>query len=100
MLCQADPLHYCGGPYRLNLYMYNGTVPPPTNPPPAAGGGGGASVVPVTTGLPGTWHYDGCYVDGTFGRIQTYGVGPTATNSAATCIAACTAKGFALAGME
>lgn len=97
MVCQADALHYCGGPFRLNLYKYNGTVPPPTNP---GGGGGGTVVGPVTTGLPAGWHYDGCYVDGQYGRIQNYGVGPTTTNSAATCIAACIAKGFALAGME
>lgn len=99
MVCQADALHYCGGPYRLNLYKYNGTVPPPTNPPPG-GGGGGNNVGPVTTGLPGNWKYAACYVDNAYGRIQSYGVGPTATNSAANCIAACTAQGFTLAGME
>ncbi|KIM22583.1 glyoxal oxidase [Serendipita vermifera MAFF 305830] len=95
MICQADNTHYCGGPYRLNLYKYNGTVPPPTNNPPPTGGVG-----PVTTGLPAGWRYDACYVDGTYGRIQSYAVGPSATNSAANCIAACTAQGFKLAGME
>jgi hypothetical protein len=95
MLCQADALHYCGGPFRLNLYKYNGVVPPPVDPPPAPG-----AVGPVTTGLTAPWHYAACYVDGQFGRILGYAVGPSATNSAANCIAACQAQGFTLAGME
>jgi hypothetical protein len=54
----------------------------------------------VTTGLPTPWHYAACYVDGQFGRILGYGVAPSTTNTPATCIAACQAQGFTLAGTE
>lgn len=57
--CNGDAAHYCGGPYRLELYKYNGQVPPPTDPGPGPGPGG---VGPVTSGLPGTWHYAACYM--------------------------------------
>jgi WSC domain len=100
MTCQANNLLYCGGPNRLNLYKYNGVVPPPTTPPPPPPGGGGGGVGPVTTGLPTPWYYSACYVDLQYGRILGYEVTPSASNSVATCIAACQAQGFTLAGTE
>ena len=101
MLCQADNLHYCGGPDRLNLYKYNGVVPTPTNPPAGGGGGGnGNAVGPVTSGLPGTWHYVGCYVDGVNGRILSYTSPNSNTNSAQECISKCTAAGFTLSALQ
>ena len=62
MPCAGNNAEMCGGPNRLNVFNYTGTVPPPTNPvgpnPPA----NGAPVYTVTSGLPGTWKYSGCYV--------------------------------------
>ncbi len=99
MLCNGDALHYCGGPNRLNLYKYNGVVPPPTNPP-VGGGGGGVAATPLTTGLPGTWSYNGCWVDNAFGRIFSFQEPASQTNSALTCIAQCSAAGYSVAGTE
>ncbi|CAG7847892.1 WSC domain-containing protein ARB_07867 {ECO:0000305} Flags: Precursor [Serendipita indica DSM 11827] len=98
MLCQSDSLHYCGGPDRLNLYKYNGVVPPPTNPPPGGGGGGG--VPPLTTGLPGTWTYNGCWVDNAYGRIFGFVQPASQSNSALSCIAQCSAAGYSIAGTQ
>ena len=54
MPCTGDNTQPCGGPNRLNVYNYTGTVPTPPPPP------GETRVFPVTD-LPGTWSYDGCW---------------------------------------
>ncbi|CCA72580.1 related to glyoxal oxidase precursor [Serendipita indica DSM 11827] len=101
MVCQADNLHYCGGPNRLNLYKYNGVVPTPTNPPPGGGGGGGGGgVTPLTTGLPGTWTYNACWVDNAYGRIFSLAQPASQTNSALSCISQCSAAGYKVAGLQ
>jgi len=54
----------------------------------------------VTAGLPSLWHYAACYVSNQYGRILRYTVPASSTNSAQTCIAACQAAKFTLAGTE
>ena len=70
MTCSGNSSEFCGGPDRLNVYHFTGTLPGPpvTNPPPAGGGGGGgtSNVKPVVEGLPSPWKYSGCYVYATF----------------------------------
>ena len=61
MPCTGDNTKSCGGPNRLNLYNYTGTIttpPPPPPPPPPPGTG---TVSPVTN-LPGGWTYNGCWM--------------------------------------
>ncbi|KAG8818809.1 hypothetical protein FRC19_010302 [Serendipita sp. 401] len=99
MLCNADPMHYCGGPFRLNMYKYNGVVPPSTNPPggdPAPVG----DIPPLTTGLPNPWRYSGCWVDNAHGRILPFAPPASANNSPLTCIQRCVDAGYTVAGME
>lgn len=55
MPCSGDNTQSCGGPNRLNLYNYTGTVPTPPPPP------GTVTVHPVTN-LPGNWSYNGCWM--------------------------------------
>jgi len=52
MPCSGDNTQSCGGPNRLNIYNYTGTVPTPPPPP--------GTVHPVTN-LPGNWSYNGCW---------------------------------------
>lgn len=64
MVCQGNSSTLCGGPDRLNVYNFTGTI---TGPPIIGGGGGGGgpvnpNVKPVLTGLPTPWNYSGCYV--------------------------------------
>lgn len=61
MLCAGNSSEFCGGPNRLNVYNYTGTDLPPQQP---VGGGdpGGKPVFPVTSGLPGNWTYDACWM--------------------------------------
>jgi hypothetical protein len=61
MVCAGNSSEFCGGPNRLNVYNYTGTDLPPQQPG-GGGGGGDAPVFPVTSGLPGNWTYDTCWV--------------------------------------
>ncbi|KAG7087310.1 hypothetical protein E1B28_013287 [Marasmius oreades] len=98
MPCAGNTSQFCGGPNRLNLYNYTGTDLPPVNG--GGGGGGNTNVFPVTTGLPTPWKYGGCYVDNAHGRIFETEIGPSPTNTIQSCIAACSAKNFTVAGSE
>ena len=53
MPCTGDNTQTCGGPNRLNVYNYTGTLPTPPLPP--------GTPRPITD-LPGTWSYDGCWM--------------------------------------
>ncbi|KAJ9116297.1 hypothetical protein QFC22_004737 [Naganishia vaughanmartiniae] len=103
MPCQAGlATDKCGGGGRLTLYHYTGTITAPVTPvnPPAGGGGGGTNVAPVTTGLPSTWAYRGCYIDNANGRILANQRPDSTTLTVESCINACTTLGFSVAGME
>ena len=100
MTCAGNATEYCGGPNRLNLYNY--TQPLPTSPSSGGGGGGSgttSSVSPVTSNLPGTWAYSGCYVDNANGRV----LGNEYDNNNITveaCIANCASENYTIAGIE
>ncbi|KAJ9092947.1 hypothetical protein QFC19_008545 [Naganishia cerealis] len=100
MPCQVPTLatDKCGGPNRLTVFQYTGTITPPVvvNPP----AGGGSAVAPVTTGLPTGWSYRGCYVDNVNGRILVNQRPDMTALTVQSCIAACTGAGFTVAGME
>ncbi|KAF8621390.1 hypothetical protein AX15_007844 [Amanita polypyramis BW_CC] len=93
MVCAGNSSEYCGGANRLNVYNYTAAI---------SGGGGGPStgVSPVLSGLPGTWAYNACWVDNAFGRALLVGLGGSPSNTVESCIAACQAQNYTIAGME
>ncbi|GJE95267.1 copper radical oxidase [Phanerochaete sordida] len=102
MVCAGNSSEFCGGPNRLNVYNFTGTI---TNPAPPNGGGGGggggsSSVVPVTSGLPTNWTYGACYVDNAFGRIFQTELPDNQNLTVESCVASCNSQNFTLAGME
>jgi len=60
MACAGNSTEFCGGPSRLNVYNFTGTITAPVTP--TGGGGGGGTPVAVTDGLPPRWAYSGCYM--------------------------------------
>lgn len=99
MICDGNPLQFCGGPGRLNLYNYTADDLPPINNP-GPGPNPGTPVFPVDEGLPGTWEYVGCFVDNRFGRILTQGYGADGENTVASCIDQCIGAGYNVSGTE
>ena len=90
-------------PLQLNMYNYTaaltGPTNPPADPPPDPNPGNGPQ--PLTTGLPGTWHYAHCWVDNQFGRIlSNQGLAPSPTMTVQKCINYCDSQGFVLAGLQ
>ncbi|KAF5353807.1 hypothetical protein D9758_010585 [Tetrapyrgos nigripes] len=100
MVCSGNSSEFCGGPNRLNLYNYTGTDLPPVSAGGGGGGNNGAPVFPVTSGLPGTWAYAGCFVDNANGRIIENGLAGDPKLTVESCIATCDSQNFSLAGME
>ncbi|KAI0808290.1 hypothetical protein C8Q74DRAFT_1189458 [Fomes fomentarius] len=102
MACSGNSSEFCGGPNRLNVYNFTGTLPGPPKAPGGGNGNGGTPVLvsPVTSGLPGNWAYGACYVDNAFGRIMTTQLDDNQQTTVESCIASCAAKRFTLAGLE
>ncbi|KAI0364868.1 galactose oxidase [Pilatotrama ljubarskyi] len=103
MACSGNSSEFCGGPNRLNVYNFTGTLPGPPNEGGGGGGGGGnppIDVSPVHEGLPSPWTYAACYVDNAFGRIMPTQLPDDQTMTVASCIAACKEQNFTLAGLE
>ncbi|KAJ3556376.1 hypothetical protein NM688_g2060 [Phlebia brevispora] len=98
MPCAGNGSEFCGGPNRLNVYNFTGTLPhgPVTNPPPP----GQSPVFPVTSGLPSTWAYAGCWVDSAFGRIFDTELPDNQNVTVEGCIASCSDQNFTIAGLE
>ena len=125
MLCNGNFSEFCGGSNRLDLYDFNNQVslPPYTTTSSASSAGlttstsTGSSTAstgttlttasvsvttsPTATGFPTGWTYQGCWVDGTYGRILTHQQPdePT-TNSLQSCVATCAGLGYTIAGTE
>jgi len=59
-----------------------------------------SSTVPVATGLPSGWAYDGCYVDGANGRILLNQQNDNQDLTIESCINTCAGLGYSVAGME
>jgi len=104
MVCQGNSSTLCGGPDRLNLYNFTGTLtgPPVVNPPGGGGGGAGAGFTgsPVTSGLPTPWEYNGCYIDNANGRIMANEQPDNDGLTVEQCVVFCNTSNFTLAGME
>lgn len=97
MVCNGNSSEYCGGPNRLDMYHFgSGTLPPSsTTSSPVSS----RSAAP--SGLPSGWNYAGCYSEGPQGRAIA--ANQQADNQQLTiesCIAACSAAGYTVAGME
>jgi len=92
MLCQGNSEEFCGGPNRLTAYNYTGLG--------SSGGGGGGGQGIVTTGLPGSWAYNACWVDNVHGRIINGNDFGNAHITVESCIATCIANNFTVAGLE
>lgn len=76
MTCNNNQTEFCGGPSRLNLYIYgNGTLPSSTSSAPSstlirndnAQATSGPSIPPSI----GPFNYTSCYTEGTTGRALT-----------------------------
>ncbi|PFH53643.1 copper radical oxidase [Amanita thiersii Skay4041] len=100
MVCAGNSSEFCGGPNRLNVYNYTGTDLPTSPPNGGTGGNGGSLVFPVLDGLPSPWAYNACWVDNAFGRIMPVGIPANQQNTIQTCIGACQAQNYTLAGTE
>ncbi|KAH9172526.1 copper radical oxidase [Lactarius sanguifluus] len=100
MACSGAGSELCGGPNRLNMYTYTGTDLPPINNGGGGGGGGGGPVFPILSGLPTSWAYNACWVDNAHGRIFQTQLEDDQALTVESCITACAAQGFTLAGME
>ncbi|RPD53575.1 galactose oxidase [Lentinus tigrinus ALCF2SS1-7] len=102
MACSGNSSEFCGGPNRLNVYNFTGTL---TGTPTPPGGGnpgnpGNPVVAPVLSGLPSTWEYAACFVDNAFGRIFATQLPDDQALTVESCVASCNSRGSTLAGME
>ena len=95
MVCAGNSSEYCGGPNRLNMYNYTGTLTT------SGGSTGGSTGGPthLTSGLPGNWTYGGCYMDNANGRILGDELDSN-TMTVETCISHCSSSNFTIAGLE
>ncbi|KAI9457229.1 copper radical oxidase [Lactarius psammicola] len=100
MVCSGASSELCGGPNRLNVYNYTGTDLPPINNGGGGGGGGGGPVFPKLSGLPTGWSYNACWVDNAHGRIFQTQLPDSQTLTIESCVSACAAQSFTLAGAE
>ncbi|KAK7696501.1 hypothetical protein QCA50_001159 [Cerrena zonata] len=102
MPCAGNSSEFCGGPNRLNVYNFTGTLPHGPTPPAGGGGGGGGGGTPVfpATDLPAPWEYAACYVDGAHGRVFPNELADNSNLTIESCIASCSAQNFTLAGAE
>ena len=114
MLCNGNSSEYCGGPNRLDMYKLGAaaasstatsapTVPPGNPVPPAStttATGTVATGKGSATGLPTGWSYQGCYVDGTNGRIVANQEPDSQTNTIEACVSTCVGLGYTVSGVE
>ncbi|KAI9459290.1 glyoxal oxidase N-terminus-domain-containing protein [Boletus coccyginus] len=89
MACGESSTETCGGPNRLSVYTSTGNVT--TFPAPTI----------QTTGLPGSWQYQGCLPEpGTGVRMFPYELDWTTNNAVDACLSQCTAYRYPAAGLE
>ncbi|TCD64794.1 hypothetical protein EIP91_003605 [Steccherinum ochraceum] len=100
MPCKDNGTEFCGGPNRLNVYNFTGTLPHgPVTPPPPGGGNTGTPVFPASN-LPSPWKYAACYVDNAHGRIFQTELPDNQNVTVESCIASCAAQNNTLIGLE
>jgi WSC domain len=85
MPCGGNSAQTCGGPSRLSVYKYNGTLVTPSNPETI-----------------GTYKFQGCYSEPTTGgrALPSYSFVNATAMSAEFCVGGCSAKGYSYAGAE
>lgn len=85
--CSGNSNEECGGGGRLSTYS---NAPLKITPIPST----------QKTGLPGSWKYSGCIVEGNAGRIFKYQLILANNNSATNCLTQCSNFGYGAGGME
>ncbi|KAI0791235.1 copper radical oxidase [Abortiporus biennis] len=100
MPCIGNSSEFCGGPDRINVYNFTGTLPHPPTPPAGGGPAGPVVVFPVTEGLLAPWAYAACYVDNAHGRIFATELPDNQNLTVESCIQTCSAQNTTVAGME
>lgn len=120
-LCPGNNLEYCGAGNRLSVYSKNTVVSSSSSTTSASTSSSGtttgvstgsstsktlssststSSTVPVGTGFPAGWSYQGCYVDGANGRILEYQAPDSQTLTQQSCATLCASKGYKISGTE
>ena len=88
MTCAGNPSEFCGAGDILSIYNTGNLT---VYGPPAS----------QTTGLPGSWVYQGCYTDANNGNRALFWQSILRTNNTATsCLGLCQEYGYMAAGME
>ncbi len=122
LVCTGDKYEYCGNGNRLSVYAKNRTAIPSgtttceTDPPAPcpnlsmnrlltyvtllASASAPTSTVPVPTGMPDGWSYQGCWVDGAQGRILSFQAPDSQTNTQESCAQLCASSGYTVSGTE
>jgi hypothetical protein len=54
----------------------------------------------AATALPSGWQYDGCYIDGAYGRIMENEQNDNQQLTIESCVSTCTGLGYIVAGIE
>jgi hypothetical protein len=108
-ICPGNQYEYCGAGNRLEMYQLNGTLYTSSSSSSAiatattTGKSSTSSIAvstPTTTGIPAGWTYQGCYIDGVNGRILNDQLPDNQALTVQSCIGACAAAGYTIAGME
>jgi len=112
MACNGNTAEICGGQNRLSMYSLGGTSTGTTTSSVSSVSSASSSVsrtsttvtstssTAVATSLPTGWNYKGCWIDQAFGRILGAQSPDSATLTVESCVAACVALGYSIAGME
>ncbi|CZR53720.1 related to glyoxal oxidase precursor [Phialocephala subalpina] len=106
MACNGNAAETCGGANRLNMYLLAGSGTGTTTSSTSGTGSvtstssTSTTSAPVITSLPTGWTYKGCWIDQAYGRILSTQSPDSATLTVESCVAACVALGYSIAGME
>jgi len=86
--CTGNRNELCGGPDRLNVFLFGGNLPPPPPPPPSVRS-------PI-----GQWTSMGCFSDSVTARTLRTAVGVNGPMTEEACVAQCQSEKFGLSGVE
>jgi hypothetical protein len=110
MACNGNAAEICGGPNRLSMYSRSSASTSTTTSSVSSVSSSisgissttstSTSSTAVATSLPTGWNYKGCWIDEAYGRILSAQAPDSATLTVESCVAACVALGYSIAGME